>query len=145
MIISYPALFYKDKKGGYFIYFPDIENSATQGDDISDALFMASDYLGIYMADLLEDGYNLPKTSNLNDLDIIQDYPFKEDNNLEDDYILDDSFKSLVYVNLDEYFDYNELIKKTLTIPKWANNMGVKNNLNFSQVLTNAIKELALK
>ena len=48
MLVSYPALFYKEPEGGYFINFPDFEYSGTQGEDISDAMFMASDWLGNY-------------------------------------------------------------------------------------------------
>ncbi len=32
-------------------------------------------------------------------------------------------------------------IKKTLTIPKWINDIAEKNNVNFSQVLQNALKQ----
>ena len=35
----------------------------------------------------------------------------------------------------------NKSIKKTVTIPKWINDIGVENNLNFSQLLQSAIKE----
>ena len=35
----------------------------------------------------------------------------------------------------------NRSIKKTLTIPKWINDIAVENNINFSQTLQSAIKE----
>ena len=35
----------------------------------------------------------------------------------------------------------NKAVKKTLTIPKWLNYLAEKNNINFSQVLQEAIKE----
>ena len=35
----------------------------------------------------------------------------------------------------------NKSIKKKVTIPKWINDIGVENNLNFSQLLQSAIKE----
>ena len=34
----------------------------------------------------------------------------------------------------------NKSIKKTLTIPKWLNDMAEENHLNFSQVLQEALK-----
>jgi hypothetical protein len=35
----------------------------------------------------------------------------------------------------------NKAIKKTLTIPKWLNDLGEDKKINFSQVLQNALKE----
>lgn len=32
-------------------------------------------------------------------------------------------------------------LKKTLTIPKWINDLAEENNINFSQVLQEALKE----
>ena len=35
----------------------------------------------------------------------------------------------------------NKAVKKTLTIPSWLNNLAEQNNVNFSNVLQNALKE----
>ncbi|BCS80611.1 hypothetical protein CaldiYA01_05710 [Caldicellulosiruptor diazotrophicus] len=35
----------------------------------------------------------------------------------------------------------NKAVKKTLTIPQWLNILAEKNNINFSQVLQEALKE----
>lgn len=145
MLVSYPALFYKDPEGGYFVHFPDFANSSTQGDDISDAMFMASDWLGLVVSDNLEDGEKLPKPSNINELSLIENNPFKDDEELKDYYTEKDSFISMVFVDLEKYLDYKKLVKKTLTIPKWANDLGNRLNLNFSQLLTTAIEDLAIK
>ena len=145
MLASYPALFYKDPAGGYFIHFPDFDSSGTQGDDISDAMFMASDWLGITLSDKLEEGEDLPKASRINDLSLDTDNPFKDDDELKNYYTSKDSFISMVFVDVESYLDYNKLIKKTLSIPQWANDYGNRKNLNFSKVLTNAIEELATK
>ena len=145
MLVSYPALFYKDPEGGYFIHFPDFENSATQGNDISDAMFMASDWLGLVVSDNLEEGEKLPKPSNINELSLSENDPFKHDEELRGYYIEKDSFISMVCVDLEKYLDYKKLVKKTLTIPKWANDLGNRLNLNFSQLLTTAIEDVAIK
>ena len=43
----YPAIFVKTKnEKGYQIYLPDFKNSATQGDDLDNAIYMARDYIG---------------------------------------------------------------------------------------------------
>ncbi len=35
----------------------------------------------------------------------------------------------------------NKSIKKTLTIPKWLNDIAEKNKVNFSQILQTALKD----
>ena len=106
---------------------------------------MASDYLGLALSDYLEDGERLPKSSNINELSIEDDFPFKDDPEMKDYYVLNKSFVSMVVVDLREYLDSSTLIKKTLSIPKWANDIAVKYNINFSQLLTNAIAEETIK
>lgn len=149
MLMSYPAIFYYTNEGGsvapFFVHFPDIENSVTQGENISDAMFMASDYLGIMLAHYIEEGLTLPTSSDINKLSIIESYPFKDDEELKDKYDIDKSFVSMVVVDVSKYLDGDKLIKKTLSIPKWANDIAIKRNINFSQLLTNAIMEETIK
>lgn len=144
MLVSYPAIFYYcPEEDGFYINFPDIEGAGTQGDSIEDALYMASDYLGIMASSILENGGKLPKKSNIKEISIVEDFPFKDEEEFEGYYDLDKSFISLVYVELDDYFGSQELIKKTLSIPKWTNDFGKKMNLNFSKLLTDAIINIA--
>ncbi len=144
MLVSYPAIFYYcPEEDGYYINFPDIEGAGTQGDSIEDALYMASEYLGIMASSILENGGKLPKKSNINEISIVEDFPFKDEDEFVGYYDLDKSFVSLVYVELDDYFGSQELIKKTLSIPKWTNDFGKKMNLNFSKLLTDAIINIA--
>lgn len=50
MLVTYPACFYFDKKTqGYYVYFPDLKSSGTQGSDLNEAMVMASEYLGMYV------------------------------------------------------------------------------------------------
>ena len=122
MLVTYPALFYYDDTDGvkatYFVHFPDFEYSATQGEGISEALAMGSEWLGITVADLIE-----------NDEDFVSTYD------------LDKSFISMVSVDVSEYLGSQEPIKKTLTIPRWADKLGREMGLNFSQTLTDAIAD----
>lgn len=144
MLVSYPAIFYYcPEEDGFYINFPDIEGAGTQGDSIEDALYMASEYLGIMASSILENGGKLPKKSNIKEISIVEDFPFKDEEEFEGYYDLDKSFISLVYVELDDYFGSQELIKKTLSIPKWTNDFGKKMNLNFSKLLTDAIINIA--
>lgn len=146
MKVSYPALFYYDATvGGYFITFPDFENSATQGDDIPDALDMASEYLGLTVASYIENGYEVPTPTNINELSLIKDDPFKDNDELKDITDFEKSFISMVSTDVSKYLNQNELIKKTLTIPLWADTLGKELNINFSKTLTDAIAEKKLE
>ncbi|VOD47268.1 phage-like protein [Streptococcus pneumoniae] len=80
MLVTYPALFYYDDTDGteatYFVHFPDFEYSATQGEGISEALAMGSEWLGITVADLIESDGELPQPSDINSLSLIDNDPF---------------------------------------------------------------------
>lgn len=141
MFLSYPAIFYynENESASYYVYFPDIKLTGTQGSDIDDAMFMASDYLGVVLADFIENNKILPKVSDINSLSIKDDFPFKDDDELKNYYNFNNSFKSMVLVDVSKYLDSQKLVKKTLTIPKWVNDIGVKQNINFSKLLTDSI------
>ncbi|WP_173277872.1 MULTISPECIES: type II toxin-antitoxin system HicB family antitoxin [unclassified Streptococcus] len=145
MLVTYPALFYYDDtdevKATYFVHFPDFEYSATQGAGISEALAMGSEWLGITVADLIENDEDLPQPSDINSLSLIDNDPFKDDEDFVSTYDLDKSFISMVSVDVLEYLGSQEPIKKTLTIPRWADKLGREMGLNFSQTLTDAIAD----
>jgi len=138
MLITYPALFYYEDEG-FFVHFPDFKNSATQGESVEEALKMASEWLGINCADVIEGGEKLPIATQLNSLSLEGNDPFKEDEEFNYVYDKDKSFMSLVYVDINDFLRTNELVKKTLSIPSWANELGIKHGINFSQLLTGAI------
>lgn len=147
MLIAYPAAFYYDEQevteAKYFITFPDFPDTVgTQGNDIPDAMAMASDWLGIMVADFIEKGEELPQPSKISELSLETTYPFKDDGLNFDS---GQSFISMVTVNLNEYLGQQEPVKKTLTIPKWANKLGKDMSLNFSVTLTEAIVEKAVE
>lgn len=126
----YPALFKKEKKG-YSVFFPDLEGCHTQGDTIDECFYMAEDALSLYLFDLEEDKKEIPKSSNPIEI---------ETNNNE--------FVTLIKSDMSEYrkkYD-NKAVKKTLTIPSWLNTLSENANINFSNVLQNAlIEKLGIK
>jgi predicted RNase H-like HicB family nuclease len=143
LIKTYPAIFYYEQQegytSGYYVIFPDIVGNGTQGNDLDDAMYMASDYLGIMLADTLEQDGKLPVASNIHDLSFEKNNPFKDDEDMNYSYDPDKSVITLVSVNLAEYLEMEHPVKKTLTIPKWADKRGRELGLNFSQTLTEAI------
>jgi antitoxin HicB len=118
----FPAIFTFDGKY-YNVDFIDLKGCSTFGDSIQNAYLMAQDAMGLYLDDLT----NFPQPT----LDI---------SNISLKY---NQFVSFISIDMDEYrkkFN-NKSIKKTLTIPEWLNYLSEKNNINFSQVLQEALKE----
>ena len=145
MLVTYPALFYYDDTDGanapYFVTFPDFEHSATQGEDMADAMAMASDWLGINLADYIENGREIPTPTPINALSLTSNNPFQDDENIDLVYDPSKSFISMVMIDVAEYLGSQEPVKKTLTIPLWADTLGRDLGLNFSQTLTDAIAD----
>ncbi|MBL1230126.1 type II toxin-antitoxin system HicB family antitoxin [Enterococcus sp. BWB1-3] len=150
MLVTFPALFYfePEKDGyseGYSVFFPDFENfGGTCGDTVTEAMYMASDWLGITLADDIENGRKVPTPSQISQLSLVGNNPFKNDEELNYTYDPEKSFISMVSVDVSEYLDSQEPIKKTLTIPKWADKLGREMHLNFSKTLTDAIADKKL-
>jgi len=118
----FPAIFTFDGKY-YNVDFIDLKGCSTFGNSIQDAYSMAQDAMGLYLDNMI----NFPKPS----LDF---------SNIT---LEKNQFISFVSIDMDDYrkkFN-NKSIKKTLTIPEWLNYLAEKNNINFSQVLQEALKE----
>ena len=118
----FPAIFTFDGKY-YNVDFIDLKGCSTFGDSIQNAYLMDQDAMGLYLDNLT----NFPKpTLNISDI-VLQE----------------NQLVSFVSIDMEEYrkkFN-NKSIKKTLTIPEWLNYLSEKNNINFSQVLQEALKE----
>lgn len=132
MLSVYPACFYKEKEGGYSVIFPDLNHLATCGDTLANAVEMAVDCLALYLYSAKRDKEDIPAPSDINDIDVNAEY---------DEY--ETAFINMVSVDVEEYSKkhFEKSVKKTLTIPSWLNEIAVENNVNFSQVLQNALKE----
>lgn len=121
---AYPAIFTLENDGGYSIRFPDLEGCYTCGDDMADALIMAEDVLALTLYGYERDNREIPSPSK------------------EDQLSLSDrEFINFVVCDTLEYRKMynNKSIKKTLTIPEWLNEAAIARNINFSQVLQDAL------
>lgn len=139
-LYNYPAIFYKEDNGGYSVIFPDINNgTATQGDNLEDALAMAIDCLAVCLHGMFLDGEQIPEPTELNNLseDIIID--------MLDDPHYDKSrvFINIISVNVAEYAEkhFNKSVKKMVTIPGWMADMAESKKLKLSKILQDALKE----
>jgi len=127
MKLIYPACFYPNEDG-YTVVFPDLPGCVTEGDTLAKAMEMATDASSGWLLSSVEENKEIPKASNIKDV-------------IPDEY--ENGFVSLIGVDLDEYSQKhgNKATKKTLTIPAWLNTIAEENNVNFSQVLQNALKD----
>ena len=121
----YPAIL-KIIDETYDVRFPDINNCFTFGTNLEDALDSASDVLELCIYDMEQDNIEIPVASGLKDITL------KEDESV--------AWINVWMVPVRDKME-NKAVKKTVTIPKWINDIGVENNLNFSQILQAAIKE----
>ena len=141
-MVVYPAIFHKSKEGGYVVAFPDFDYGATEGKTLEKAMEMAEDYIGTWLYDDFINNEKLPVPSKLNDISI--NVPEDE----KEFYAKGESFKTLIGLDMLKYVNEckNETVRKNVSIPSWLNEMAKKQNLNFSQVLQNALKqELEIK
>lgn len=118
----FPAIFTYDGKY-YNVDFIDLKGCSTFGDSIQNAYTMAQDAMGLFLDDLVDFPKPTLDLSNIN--------------------LQKNQFISFVSIDMEEYrkkFN-NKAVKKTLTIPAWLNYLSEKNNINFSQVLQEALKE----
>ena len=129
MLSIYPAIFYKEREGGYSVVFPDLNHLATCGDTLEEAMSMAVDCLAGYLYTEEIEGNSLPAATPMDKVDI-----HCEDDE-DSDYVK--SFVNLVSVDVKEYArqHFNKPVKKTLTIPQWLNDTAVRRKVNFSKVL----------
>lgn len=121
---AYPAIFTPEEDGGFSVVFPDLEGCFTCGDDMADALFMAEDALALVLYGYESDGREIPAPSKMEDLKLN-----------------DGEFVNSVACDTMEYrkrFN-NKAVKKTLTIPERLNETAMAMNINFSQVLQDAL------
>ena len=99
---------------------------ATSGTDEADALYSARECLGITIAGYEEDGIELPKASTLENISAKKN----------ERVLLVDVF--MPPYRLD---NQNKSVNRTVTLPAWLNAKALENNINFSQVLQEALKE----
>ena len=121
----YPAIFSYDEEQEIAVVFPDLD-VATSGTDEQDALLSARELLGITMYGLEEDNEYIPNPSTLNDVNL-------EPN--ERAVLID------VYMPSIRQAQVNKAVNRTVTLPAWLNALALEHNINFSQVLQEAIKQ----
>lgn len=134
MLSAYPACFIKEENG-YSVVFPDLNHLATCGETLEKALVMAVDCLAGYLYWLKQDNETAPFPSAMDNIclsDVVKELEVEPS----------EAFVNMVTVDVAEYAKahFEKSVKKTLTIPAWLNTAALEQNVNFSQVLQDALK-----
>lgn len=122
---TYPAIFSYDEDG-ISVEFPDLPGCFTCADSSDLAIKMAKEALALHLSGMEDDNDDIPSPSEITEIE------------LEEAQVI-----VLVDVWMPIYRDkikYSS-VKKTLTIPKWLNDLAEENHVNFSQLLQSSIKE----
>lgn len=125
MKLLYPAIFTPCiEKEGYTVEVPDLPGCVTEGDSLIDAIEMGIDAASGWVLSELEDGNNIPKAHNIEEISVPEG-----------------SFCNLLILDMDAYAEKygSKTVRKNITIPAWLNTYGEKNNINFSRVLQDAL------
>ncbi|MEO1780987.1 type II toxin-antitoxin system HicB family antitoxin [Enterococcus diestrammenae] len=121
-MLVYPALFDQGEKY-IFVTFPDVPVAITQGKDVHEAYSMAEEVLGL----ALEDQNEFPEPSSVDEVQ--KNNPGKT--------------VALIGIDLAAYRRkyHSKTVRKNVTVPEWLNNLAASEQINFSQTLTEALKE----
>lgn len=121
----YPAIFSYEPNQEISVIFPDLD-VATSGVNDDDALLSARELLGCVLYGLEQDKEEIPAPTQLSDI-----HP--ADN--ERVVLIDVYMPSIRLANV------NRSVNRTVTLPAWLNAAALECNVNFSQVLQDALKE----
>ncbi len=123
--VTYFAVF-EPSETGYSIYFPDLPGCVSCGDSIDHAMKMAKEALALHYFGLETDGETAPFPT----------LPPFDDLEPSDFIVPIEIFPDIIKENFE-----SRAVKKTLTIPYWLNARAEAADVNFSQLLQNALKE----
>lgn len=120
----YPAIFGYEPGQEISVVFPDLD-VATSGVNDDDALLSARELLGCALFGLEEDGEEIPVPTPL---------PEVVTSANERAVLID------VYMPSVRQAQINRSVNRTVTLPAWLNAAALERNINFSQVLQDALK-----
>lgn len=120
----YPAVFTYEDGQEIAVSFPDLD-VATSGENDHDALMSARELLGCVMFGLEEDGAPIPTPTPLNAVCIQPN----------ERVVLVDAYMPSIRMAQN-----NKSVNRTVTLPAWLNAAALERNINFSQVLQDALK-----
>ena len=124
----FPALLTYEDGYEIAVTFPDLPGCATSGATEKEAVLCAKEVLGLHLWGMECDGDEIPRPSSVKDLK-----PTLEDNEC---VILIDVFMPAIRTSQE-----NKAVNRTVTLPAWLNARALENNVNFSLILQEALKD----
>jgi len=121
LLKTYPAIFHTEEVG-YSVTFPTF-NGGTQGDSLEEAMEEAKDFLSSIIAYYIDEDLTLPDAPDIRAI-ILADT---------------NDFVTLIQANPMPYIRGNKTIRKNVTIPEWLAKKAEKEQINFSETLTEAL------
>ncbi len=116
----YPAVFHPNEDGSFTITYPDLPGCISEGKSLGNAMYMAQSALSQWMEYLTDKKQEIPQASSLKDIEADKE-----------------EFTSLVRVDVRD----GRAVKRTVSIPKWMDDMVSEAGLSLSRVLQDALKE----
>ncbi len=132
MTLIYPGILYPFGAGndGYSVEFPDLTGCRAEGENLEEAIRLGTDAASRWIIAETEAGHQIPAASAYKDV-----HPGP------------DGIVNLFALDMDAFEEkYGEKsVRKNLTIPAWLNTYAEKHNVNFSQVLQEALLKMSQK
>lgn len=116
----YPAVFHPNEDGSFTITYPDLPGCISEGKSLGNAMYMAQSALSQWMEYLTDKKQEIPQASSLKDIEADKE-----------------EFTSLVRVDVRD----GRAVKRTVSIPKWMDDMVSEAGLSLSRTLQDALKE----
>lgn len=124
-VYIYPAVLTYEEGYEIAVTFPDLPGCATSGETERQALAMGREALGLHLWGMEMDGDPIPAPS------AIRDIPLDEN---EVVVLME------VYMPSVRLAQEKKSVNRTVTLPAWLNAAAMERNINFSQVLQDALK-----
>ncbi len=116
----YPAIFHPNSDGSYTIAFPDLPGCVTEGKTLENALYMAQDALSVWLEYTLDHKETIPEATAIQNVTAEQG-----------------EFVNLIRAEIKD----NRAVRRTVSLPKWMDDMVVEAGLSLSRVLQEALKD----
>ena len=121
----FPAIF-DFAEDGISVEFPELPGCLTCGNTQEEAWHMAKEAMALHLYGMEEESLPIPEPSPISNLKTKRNQVI----------VLMEAFMPGFRREMEQ-----QSMKKTLTIPKWLNKMAEDENVNFSQILQDALKQ----
>jgi len=122
----FPAIFEPGDSKAYVVSFPDLPGCYTQGDTLEEALRMAKEALELHLYCMEKDGDAIPRAT-----------PPEKVRTPQGSFVV--PIEAFMVPVRDEMA--NKAVKKTVTLPRWLNDLAEQKRVNFSGMLQTALKQ----